>query len=91
MEKQRLTVRIETIQQKEDAAKSKDGQGSGWGTSFFGGNAQTQKNLEEAQEANQVLQEELEAKISENMHVHELNFELKQNLSKMEDEMQEMK
>ena len=25
------------------------------------------------------------------MHVHELNFELKQNLSKMEDEMLEMK
>ena len=85
MSNNRLEMRIEKLQAKE-VEKPKES-GGGWGSSFFSGGSG--KELEELKSQLTIIQEELEAKISENMHVHEQNFETKQKLTNIQDQMDE--
>ena len=71
MTNQRLVLRIETLQTKEQAAP-KEASGGGWGSSFFGNSTQLTQELQNAKDALDVAQEELEAKMTENCKLHNL-------------------
>ena len=84
---QRLVKRIEILQSTSSSIQSDQKSSSAWSIWGSGSAVVTKEELDRLSKALSVAEEELEAKINENQHVHMRIFDIKQELQMKDEEL----